>query len=1163
MYQEFIKKPVEILDIFLYNEYRMGKQEILCLSVLGGFEVSLYGKPLQSFESDKTRALLAYLAVEADHSHRREHLASLVWPEKPAAAARHSLSQALYSLRSLLNDPGVWTPFVISNQSIQMNRDHRVWLDTNEFSKLANSYDLHGHTNNWICEDCLEKLSQAVSLYRGSFLAGLSLENCQVFEEWATLQRELLQQKAVQSIERLAGAFTLRQDLERALSFAIRKSTLDPLDEAAHRQIMGLYDRLGRRSEALSQYAVCREILNAELSVEPEAETTALFHEIARQPGPTLVSAPAHNLPAPLTRLVGRQVELDQVCQNLLNPDCRLLTVLGPGGIGKTRLALEAGRMLLPAFQNGVFLAELSTQRADQTLIPVIAQAVGMEQYSAADALRRSQSTNLQEQLSGYLREKNLLLILDGFEGLLEQAPQAASLLRQAPGLKILVTSRARLNLKGERIINISGLSHPTNRESQEDFSGYGSVQLFIDAARRSKPEFNLTPQNRTAVSEICQLNQGMPLGILLAAAWIGTLSPVQITAEIKRSLDFLEVGWRDLPERQRSLRATFDHSWRLLSEPEQLAFLRLSIFQSAFSAKRAYQVADISIQTLKRLIDQSLLQQAAEDHYRMHDLLRQYAQEKLSALPETYQWIHERHCQVFMEALNTWEPRLKSRAQFDALAEMDQEQADIRAAWDWSVQQKKTDLLSNSAGGLSYYYLLRQQYELGAHTFGIAAVLASHDDLADQNLLAWAHLSNYHALISYYHTGNFEDWHKLEEIDRKLQAAASSERPLRQIRAETQLFMGQILVSRSQRNLLEGRLLPEAIKLLEHSLNEMRECGSQWDVAFGLDACASCHNFLGNIQRNQQLAEEGLSLAKEVGDPTLIVSFEVSLGYVYMLTGDYEKAMQIVKKQNEHRHSIGSRAAQGLANWMLGLAYYYAGQYEDARTLMKEACDLFSPTENMPAIRFACYIIYIMDLFTGDYQAVREGTAMARIQPADILPGWLATVKGQLWLVNGDFDQAEAELLSYLETTRSIHRMDMPGHALACLGYIAYRRGDQKVAYERLVQSLENGLQQGFFWGLILAFSVIAVILAENEELEQAIELYATATTHPMAANARLLEDLFGCRIAELTVALPPEILQAALRRGQGRDLYETGAAYLEKLRSGNKLLDALTAKI
>jgi len=280
------------------------------------------------------------------------------------------------------------------------------------------------------------------------------------------------------------------------------------------------------------------------------------------------------------------------------------------------------------------------------------------------------------------------------------------------------------------------------------------------------------------------------------------------------------------------------------------------------------------------------------------------------------------------------------------------------------------------------------------------------------------------------------------------------------------------------------------------------------------------------------------------------------------MLTGDYDKGLQIVEQQNDYRRQIGGRAAQGSASWMLGTAYYYAGRYADARAQLSQACELYCMPEDMPAIRFACYLVYIMDLHTGDYQAVRQETALARIPPANIPPGMIDIIKGQLSLVDGDLEQAEQELLCYLNTVRGIQRMDMPGQALALLGYTAYRKGDLKATRERLLQSLENGLQQGFFWGLILAFSVIGVILAENEELEQAVELYATATTHPMAANARLFEDLFGKRIAALTGVLPPARLQAAQSRGRGGDLYETARLYLEKLQSNNQLLEALEWK-
>ncbi len=395
-------------------------------------------------------------------------------------------------------------------------------------------------------------------------------------------------------------------EFEQASGYARRWLALDPLHEPAHRLLMELYAALGQVSAALRQYELCTQTLQEQLGVEPEPETAALYERIRRgwkpegvkveqippaAPGPLFASAqPSHhgpsNFPTYLTPFIGRESELQDITRLLLDPERRLLTLIGPGGIGKTRLAIQAaiqasalsaaraadpgvggsGEDHLP-FQDGIYFVPLMALVEAGEMVQATAGALNFTFSSQGGIPPR-------KQLLDYLCGKDLLLVLDNFEHLLDEVSLGwvADLLGASPRLKLLITSRVWLNLQGEGLYPVAGLSVPAEgsltgfRSPQELAQAYSAVNLFARSAAQVKPDFELNPENLPGVIRVCRLVQGMPLGIELAAAWSEMLSPDEIAGEIERSLDFLESDFRDLPDRQRSLRAVFEI---LLAQPQ------------------------------------------------------------------------------------------------------------------------------------------------------------------------------------------------------------------------------------------------------------------------------------------------------------------------------------------------------------------------------------------------------------------------------------------------------------------------------------------------------------------------------------------------------------------------------------------------------------------
>jgi predicted ATPase/DNA-binding SARP family transcriptional activator len=569
----------------------------LSLLVLGPFELLWHDQPLR-FATNPARALLAYLAVEPARAHSRELLAALLWPDHPQATAYTNLRQTLARVRKAFPaESAAGARLTITPQTVQVNRA-AVTSDLVRFDALLAECAAHAHPDRSTCQSCLDRLQQAALLHRGEFLQGLFLPHSQPFEEWLLLKREMLHRQALDLFSTLTHAFEAAGDYPQMCQYAARQLTLEPWREDAHRQLMRAFVYSGQRTAALAQYETCCRVLHHELGIEPEIETRALYERIqAGELSPVRLTAAhaAQNLPAQLTPFVGRESELMEITARLQQPEVRLLTLVGAGGMGKTRLALEVARSRLVAFPDGVVFVSLAPLSEASAIAPAIAAAIGLTLHGGDPKQLVLQS----------LRDKCLLLILDNFEHLLA-LPQAAlhvegmnrgddqtaagmvvELLQAAPRVQLIATSRERLNVRGEHLYNVQGMEYVPSATLEHAVSS-SAVRLFMQSARRTQPSLQLSTADLSAVLRICQLVQGMPLGLELAAAWVETLPLAVIATEIEQSADFLASEWRDAPARHRSMRAAFAWSWRLLSEAERQVFRQLAIFRGGFTRESA-----------------------------------------------------------------------------------------------------------------------------------------------------------------------------------------------------------------------------------------------------------------------------------------------------------------------------------------------------------------------------------------------------------------------------------------------------------------------------------------------------------------------------------------------------------------------------------------------
>ena len=586
----------------------------LALLLLGPFEASYDSLPLSAFRTNKVKALLIYLAVENKRPVLREFLMDLLWPETPRESAQTNLRQALYRLRKTIPqlpafDGGDPLPLLLTRgQSVQIHPESVFECDVHSFRKM-----LEGSISGW---------PQAAVLYRADFLSDFYLPDSASFEEWASAHRADLRRQALDALEILTDSSLANGDYGAAEAYARKQLDLDSFREAAHRQLMSALARSDRRAEALTHYETLVELLRCELALQPSEKTQNLIAQI--KGGETVTATPAGvpraagNLPEKLTPFIGRETELTTIATQIEAGDCRLLTLHGPGGSGKTRLALEFARRNQDQYTQGVCFVPLSGLISPANLATTIAGAVG---------LQISPDREPRQQLLRFLQTRQMLLLLDNFEHLTEGASLLIDILQTAPRIQILVTSRDRLQLAAESIFEVSGL-HTASELGNVGGEMPEAVQMFEIYARRTCPEFQPDETGRAVVGNLCSLVEGMPLAIELAAAWVRVLPPAEILEQINTSSRLLETVSADIPPRLRSVRASFNYSWGLLSEGEQQALMGLSVFKGGCTRVSAEEVAGADPMTLAALVDKSMLvYDPTTGRYHLHELIRQLAE--------------------------------------------------------------------------------------------------------------------------------------------------------------------------------------------------------------------------------------------------------------------------------------------------------------------------------------------------------------------------------------------------------------------------------------------------------------------------------------------------------------------------------------------------------
>jgi len=642
--------------------------------------------------------------------------------------------------------------------------------------------------------------------------------------------------------------------------------------------------------------------------------------------------APVSNrIPLQPTPLLGRDSELAAMEKLLGNPQCRLLTLTGMGGIGKTRLAIEFAIRQQPEFPAGAFYVPLAPINFPEGIVSAIADVFGFVFSGPSDP---------KEQLINYIAtqlKQPVLLVLDNLEHLLVQflsgdkqgtVELVSEFLQRLPNLRILATSRERLNLQGEWTYELHGLAVPP-LEFSGKLGDYSAAALFMQSAMRTKADFELTNTEQPALIQICQLLDGTPLAIELAAAWVGMLSCQEIAQEIRSNIGFLTTSMRDVPERHRSLRATFDHSWKLLSDRERDALSRLSVFQGGFDRPAAEKVVSATLPLLASLVSKSLVRRTENGRYDLHEVIRQYASSRLEEEQARCLETCGLHSDYYLDLASMYEKKLKSASQQSAKREMALELDNMRTAWGWGIKQGKFEAIGKAVRSFGWFFEVAGLLRDGIDQLELL-VQALQEQKRNNEVNWFLGLALLHQGLLYFRKGQFV---RAEELYKDSIAIL---RPTKDqaLLADALIFLGTITH-------LNGEYT-KSRDLLREGLECAQASNDRWFEAYAIYNLGYVDSLMGDYQKGYEQMLVGLDMWRTIGDPHYIALGLNFLVPTLIKLGLYEEAKGFMRESIGLCERAKNRWGMGTAYRYLGSAYLAEGQLTEAQAHFYKSLEIF-----------------------------------------------------------------------------------------------------------------------------------------------------------------------------------------------------------------------------
>lgn len=874
----------------------------------------------------------------------------------------------------------------------------------------------------------------------------------------------------------------------------------------------------------------------SKLGVANRADAVSCALSLGLLPSEEQEGAMRHNLPHAAMPFVGRELELEAIAAFIADPHARIITITGPGGIGKTRLALEAAARELHAgsqFPDGVFFVSLAPLNSSAEITATLAAALEFQFQGARDET---------EQLINYLQNKRLLLLMDNFEHILDGRPLLAEINTRAAGITLIITSRERLQMRGEQLFPLGGLGIAAgDNAAAESPAG----QLFLNIARRAVPDFRLLEGEAAHLLRICRLVEGMPLGLELAASWAGLLPLSEIAAEISHSLDLLATELQDVPRRHQTMQAALDVSWRRLNSQQQRAFQQLTVFSGGFTRPAALEITGTTLPQLVTLANKSWLSyDRQKDRYFIHELLRQYGAARLNADPATEQAVGQRHSTYFCRFLEGRETDWFGPRQQEAVAEVNAEIDNIQRAWRWASSRGECALLAQGLNGLCRFYrrvghLKDAQKASHAAAEGLSKAFAAQQEEDAQTLTTWSL-----ALA-------WESDFVVEIRCREKLLGQSQELLDRAARAGWDTRAEQAFIYLRRAHAVGNKDYQASVQNLTLAVRLFRELGERWGEAEALRTMGVNELFLGDFQQAQTLLADSLTIWQELDHTQGIAETTTNLGLVAQHRGKYKEAEALHRQGLRLYRQLGNHFHESFGLVLLSFTQSWAGNFPAGRETAAQSLAIEGDL-GLEVNLWGLTALTLANLHLGRYAEVTSEASEALVLAEQwghlTEKGFALMHLGNVALIEGDLPAARDYLSQSATLLAELHYV-YQGLARANLCYVLRAQGDGRAARRHLAQALHKGIEFGSLTPIMYSLPVAALLAVDEGQTERAVELYGAARRFAHITSSRWFAEVVCNELDEVCASLSLDKAAAAECRGREVDTWQIVEGLLAEL--------------
>ncbi len=887
--------------------HKLKENELPVLAIqakfLGDFEISANGCAISGLATQKNKALAAYLILENERTHSRSKLAALIWSDVAEQAALHNLRQALSVIRKAFDPCGGGEIFTSNRETIGFRAGTKITVDVIDFERQMRAMVDRFHLQQGRGFP-IQRLKRELSAYQGELLDTLVLADASMFSDWLVLRREALNRLAVEGASLLLQYYENRNEWSEARKSAEMLVKLAPWDENAHSRLINILLQLAQGNAALAHYQSAVRYFDEELAIEPEFHLKKARADIQRffaigrsEPGPKAI--PIH-VPGYSSPFIGRVQELETLEDWVSDPGCQLVTITGSGGSGKTRLASRLAESQDTLFGGGVFFVSIAGCGDRQQLSSRILSAVSSVEERSADSM---------EELLDWARNRRALLILDNVDNCSEVAELAVKLLEASRQIVLFCTSYTRLDLVGERVYAIGGLSTNGGFESE-------AVRLFMSHVQpESQPECR-TREFMENIMQICRLVEGLPLAIDLAAGQVKRIPSEELLTSLEKTMDILHSGAVNLPERQRSIVASFENCWKHLPERQQSVLADLTVFQSPFTLQAAVEICGVSSSEVRDLANQSLLIWDGAGNYRFHRAIHQYARGKLALNELEASKLTQEHAEFFHKQLVEGFANFSGNGILQFLQKIETVLPDILQGFTYLIDSGDWERSEAIVHPLYCYYESRSLYREGSEQLMAQALLCQPER---GGTLCRALLLSRAASLSI-------SIQQYDQVEEQLECSLAVARETGNRAEESfcyNVLAKQAAVKKSSSSSME--YAQKALKISQSLGDRREEAHSLYNIGYALTN-------LGEVTKAEQVLENCRKICEELQDWRRLTKVLNVLADTACSRGNFGQALKIYNDALKIAEGLGNRYSQSLILNNIGTAYFSIKKHDAAK---------------------------------------------------------------------------------------------------------------------------------------------------------------------------------------------------------------------------------------